>query len=64
MQGEKTISDGGVQENLMRSLTEWFVRVNDSCLGNPTAQSLNRTWFSLNARKIDIIYYKNTLTKG
>ena len=49
MHGENVISGGGDQVKRTGSEEEWFVRVNDSCLDTPTAQSPNLTWFSLDA---------------
>ena len=47
--GENVTSGGGDQVKRTGSEEEWFVRVNDSCLDAPTAQSPNFTWFSLDA---------------
>lgn len=49
MHGENVISGGGDQVKRTGSEGEWFVRVKDSCLDTPTAQSPNLTWFSLDA---------------
>lgn len=49
VQGEKVISGGGFQVKRTGSVVEWLVRVNDSCLGMPTGQSLNLMWFSREA---------------
>lgn len=47
--GENVTSGGGDQVKRTGSDGEWFVKVNDSCLDTPTAQSPNLTWFSLDA---------------
>ena len=49
--GENVTSGGGVQVKRNGSEEEWFVKVNDSCLDTPTAQSPNLTWFSLDAEE-------------
>lgn len=41
--GENVISGGGDHVKRTGSEREWFVRVNDSCLDTPTAQSPNFT---------------------
>lgn len=47
--GENVTSGGGDHVKRTGSEGEWFVKVNDSCLDAPTAQSPNLTWFSLDA---------------
>lgn len=73
MHGENVISGGGDQVKRTGSEEEWFVRVNDSCLDTPTAQSPNLTWFSLDAaeclnQKLGIVasygHYKLCNNKG
>lgn len=44
-------SGGGDHVKRTGSDEEWFVKVNDSCLDTPTAQSPNLTWFSLDAMR-------------
>ena len=53
MHGENEISGGGDHVKRTGSEEEWFVRVNDSCLNTPTAQSPNLTWFSLDAAECE-----------
>ena len=47
-------SGGGDHVKRTGSKEEWFVRVNDSCLDTPTAQSPNLTWFSLDAAEMKV----------